>query len=476
MVRELGVNSQIIKLILELNKNARITVKTPFGNAPAFDTQTIVKQGTVWGPKLCCSSIGQVCDDDHVGGASVGSCVIHSSVFMDDCQRFSTEVNDVDDAHTDFVLFSTRKRSPLNPDKCVLLPINMKPPTRPPTLMIGEHKMEVVEGIKVLGDSVNSKGNNSTLITARVNTSKGVTNNMMAMCNEATFGFYRIKVLLLLYNTVFTKSMLHNSEAWSHLTKGNICDLQTSQLKALRRIMKTSSSTPKSFMFLEMGVLPIEYEIQKRLVYIHHLLCLPERDPVRELYGQLKCYPDADNWVNTVHKLLRKFGLPVEEEVIKDICETTWKEIVKKAVRGFVWKSLTTDCKSKKKTQELIFPDTWHTQEYLFSYASVVAITIFKLRGKSVNCLHNRGSSQNLQERWCRLCGVAKETQEHAVNCPKIANGGVYLNLKNIYGIVPTDNPIVRQIVTRFTLFEESVLEKSDESVLEKSDEKELKK
>ena len=87
-LKDLGVNSTIIKLVLELNKNASITVKTPFGNAPPFETQNIVKQGTVWGPKLCCASLGQVCDEDTVGGASVGSVTIHSTLYMDDCNRY----------------------------------------------------------------------------------------------------------------------------------------------------------------------------------------------------------------------------------------------------------------------------------------------------------------------------------------------------------------------------------------------------
>jgi hypothetical protein len=239
-LRKLGVNDQIIKLVWELNKHARITVKTPFGNAPAFETETIVKQGTAWGPKLCCSSIGEVCDDDDIGGASVGTLTIHSSVYMDDCNRFSTEVNDVDAAHNKFVLFSARKRSPLNPDKCVVLPVNLKSTSCTPTLMIDDHEMDVVDEARILGDWFNSKGNNSTLIKARVNSSKGVTTNMLAMCNEITFGFYRLMVLMLLYKVVFVQTMLYNSEAWSRVTKTNITDLKTAQLKSLKYIQTFS--------------------------------------------------------------------------------------------------------------------------------------------------------------------------------------------------------------------------------------------
>lgn len=83
-------------------------------------------------------------------------------------------------------------------------------------------------------------------------------------------------------------------------------------------------------------------------------------------------------------------------------------------------------------------------------YISDVAITVFKLRSKSVNCLANRGSTG----KYC-LCDTANETQEHAVNCPEVADGGDLLNLGMIYRTAPVDNPTVRDIVKRLMLFEE---------------------
>ena len=257
---------------------------------------------------------------------------------------------------------------------------------------------------------------------------------------------------------VFVPTMLFNSEAWSHLTTNNISKLKTAQLRSLKRIMKTASSTPNAFVFLELGVMPVDFEIQRRqLGFLHHILVLGEDDPVKEMYEQLKCYPDAENWVTTIHKILKKYDLPVNEKEIEVISKTTWKEKVKKAVLKVAWETLTAECKSKKKTCNLEFTDTLEPQTYLEGYASDVAIIIFKLRGKSVNCMHNRGS-----DALCRLCGAAKETQEHAINCPKIAKGGLFLTLNDIYGIVPTNNTKVRQIVERFNAFEEAVLEESE--------------
>ena len=453
-LKDLGVSSRIIKLVLELNKNASITVKTPCGNAPSFETQTIVKQGTVWGPKLCCASTGQLCDEDDVGGASVGCLTIHSTLYMDDCNRFAIDdINDVLTAHEKFVLFSIRKRLGLNPDKCFLLVVNKKAQTCTPTLKIGDQYVKEVSEFKTLGDYVNCKGNHNTNIEARVNSSKAVTTNMLALCNEVTIGFFRIEILLILYRSVFVQSMIFNSEAWTRLSAANITSLQTAQLKCLKRIMRTASSTPNCFLYLELGVLPIQYEIHKRkLRFLYHILSLPSSDPVHEMYNELKKYPYARNWSSEIQELLSTYNLPTNELEILKVSMETWKSTVKKAVNEVALKVLIAEAKTKKKLAHICMPTNLEMQKYLSSYSSDVATVIFKLRGRSVNCLSNRGSDD-----MCRLCGCTKETQEHAINCSEIADGGQYMDLRDIYGDVNVDDPKVREIVSRYNCFEEKV-------------------
>lgn len=79
-------------------------------------------------------------------------------------------------------------------------------------------------------------------------------NSMMALCNEMAFGRYSIKALLLLYRTVFIHKVLFDSEAWTYVTETNMKMLRIIQLKCLKRIVRTSTGTPNSFLLLEMGV------------------------------------------------------------------------------------------------------------------------------------------------------------------------------------------------------------------------------
>ena len=134
-----------------------------------------------------------------------------------------------------------------------------------------------------------------------------------------------------------------------------------------------------------------------------------------------------------------------------------WKGIVKKAVKEVALGALLDEAKSKKKTAEVTFPDKLAPQDYLTSYQSDVATVIFKLRGKSVNCLANRGSDGH-----CRLCKISKETQEHVINCPELVKGEQFLNLNIVYGEVPLEDAKVREIASRFALFEERLVSKAE--------------
>ena len=438
-----------------MNRTAEITVRTPFGEAPPFKIDNIVKQGTVWGSKLCCATTAEISKEDTSGGASVGSVTIHSTLYVDDCNRFNTNIDDVIVSHHRFLNFSNRKRAPLNGEKCVLLPINKKAHTAIPTLMIENHIMKEVDKATVLGDIFNNKGNNNDLIAARAKSGKGIIVNMLAMCNEMSFGRFSIESLLLLYKTVFVQTLLYNSEAWTYITDTNLTLLHTLQLRCLKRIVRTSSSTPNSFLLLEMGILPLEFEIHiRQLRFLHHIVTLTQDDPVLNLYIQQQQYPNARNWANNIKHLRTIYTLPADNE-IQNLSREAWKRMVKSVVMKRAMVRLKKQCAKLKKTSQLQYDDddnSFTHQKYLTKYASETAKVVLKLRSRSVNCLNNRGDKGS-----CRLCGVGMETQQHVVNCSKIAKDCQPLSLATIYSEVPLNDDNVIEIVKRYNLFQNNL-------------------
>ena len=60
-----------IMLIYELNRKADIIIDTPVGITDSITVREIVKQGTVFGPKLCCISTEKVNSIQHVVSTSL---------------------------------------------------------------------------------------------------------------------------------------------------------------------------------------------------------------------------------------------------------------------------------------------------------------------------------------------------------------------------------------------------------------------
>ena len=124
---------------------------------------------------------------------------------------------------------------------------------------------------------------------------------------EIEVGVHHVNIMLLLYQSLFLSTMLFNSQTWSNLRKKDLDSLRTLQLKFLKRILGLPSSTANAFTFLELGVLPIECEIEKRqLMFLYRILQLDPTDPVCKLFMEQRKFSDAGDWWTEVELCLQK--------------------------------------------------------------------------------------------------------------------------------------------------------------------------
>ena len=180
--------------------------------------------------------------------------------------------------------------------------------------------------------------------------------------------------------------------------------------------MAAPKSTPNSFLFLELGILPLEHEIAKRqLNFLHHILCLEEDDPVKNVYNVSRRLTHEKNWANTIHETLQKYNLHAE---IASLTKDKWKNIVKTKVNDKAFDVLSADCGKGSKTSQLYY-DCFKRQQYITSLSPHAARQVFRARSRTIPCKRNQKESfeNNLM---CRTgCGV-EENQHHIINCPNI--------------------------------------------------------
>ena len=412
----LGVPEYILKLIYNLNREAEITVKTPYGLTSSAVIEDIVQQGRVLAPDLCSASTAEYCGSNK--GVAVGTCIISSLAFVDDMMDLSDDVPDAEVAHLQAVNFGRKKKMNYSEGKCKGMAVHGKKNDEVPQMYINDKMIELVSHLKYLGDIFQKNGKNDELVKDRLKRGMNVILKIEAILSETRFGKHTTNVSLLLYRALFLSSILFNSQAWRNLTETDYSQLQTLQLKLLKKIFHVPSTTSNSFMFLELGVLPIKYEIhQRQLVFLHHVLNLEEDDPVKCLYEQMKRLPSESNWLSDVSKSAAKYGINIDEEFLCSCSKDSYKATVRKAIESFAEERLKEECSGLSKTKDLRY-EGFKTQPYLLHLYPHHANVIMKCRAKCLDIKSHRPFK--FTNKICRGCFEEEETLSHILNCGEL--------------------------------------------------------
>ena len=199
VLKKLGVENDLLKLIYEMNKTAIVQVKTPHGLTEPAEVKDIVKQGGVLGSPLCSATTAEYCDKN--AGISIGTATVATLAFVDDIADISGCTEDAITAHINALEFALRKKLNFAADKCFIMIVNRKGTDVVPDLYINGEKVDCVEVIKYLGDIFNSKGNNEDLMNDRVCRATASMVSIQGFMREISLGVHSLSVYLLLSYT-----------------------------------------------------------------------------------------------------------------------------------------------------------------------------------------------------------------------------------------------------------------------------------
>ena len=186
------------------------------------------------------------------------------------------------------------------------------------------------------------------------------------------------------------------------------------------------------------------------VIFLHHILNLPNDDPVREAYEDQKLYSHESNWFNEVCVLLEKYGVAFNEESIKSSSKNKWKDVIHKAITDYALLSLGSDCSSKSRTESLTYT-ALSLQPYFQNLSPAKARIYFQLRGGVFDVKCNR--SYMYHDTICRLCGGDTESVHHVLNeCSEIRRSNTHIN--DIYNLSEEDIP---EMLDRIISFKEQL-------------------
>ena len=240
--------------------------------------------------------------------------------------------------------------------------------------------MDIVDSFKYSGDEFTSKGDYSVRSDNRAKRAVGTTTELISLCKEVKFGKKQLSNMIPLYFSVFLPRLLYSSETWSYLTKKNLLTLQIAQLCFLRRVLEVPKSTPVAALHLELSVLPIQFEIEKKqLMFLKHLLEKNESGPALKLYQQMVKYQYEMNWANFIPNLRCKYNLLLNDQNIKVTSKDQWRSFVNEKIRSYAFDTQVIQCQLNSKTNFLNYKK-FCQQLYVTECDPQIVRVIFKAR------------------------------------------------------------------------------------------------
>ena len=298
----------------------------------------------------------------------------------------------------------------------------MKNPNQIPCLHHEGVRIEIVDEVMYLGNMFNEKGNNNgSKIVDRVNKAKTCMIESLSLCSEITIGVYILQSLLMTHDMMFIPTLLYGAQTWTNLTVADEKQLKTIQLKFLKRIMRVPSSACNAIIYLELGVLPVSFEIHiMKLMFLHHILTLEDDDPVKRTYQEQSTIPEEKNWAKEVSELRLKYEIDEGEEEIAGLSKEQWKDKVHSKVKPSAIVQL--NMEKNKLSKSSTYPDvkTFEAAEYISKLNVSNACLLFRVRSRIIDVKEFHGYKYK-SDQVCRCCGLYEETLAHVWSeCPNL--------------------------------------------------------
>ena len=108
-------------------------------------------------------------------------------------------------------------------------------------------------------------------------------------------------------------------------------------------------------MYLELGILPVRYEIEMRqLLVLKHILDKKHDDPCLLTYNEMLKFENETNWANDVLGLQRYYNLPLNDDNVKKSV-SHWKYFAKSAIFKEALLQLQVELSSNRKINHIPF-------------------------------------------------------------------------------------------------------------------------
>ena len=322
-----GFDNDKLPLLYQENINANIAVKTKTGTSKSININEIIMQGTVWGSLMFVGTmdkLGKLANSMPDILYKYHGIPIPPLCMVDDILTVSN-VENTSEMNSSINTFIEHKKLKMSQKKCARIHVG-KGHSQCPKLKVHKEEMKDSDSEKYLGDMINDKGTIQETIDKRKAKGDGIVADILSIISEIPLGKYKVPVALKLREAMLLNGMLFNSEVWHGVTIAQIEKLESVDEALLRGIMKAHCKTPKEFLYLETGCVPLRWVLaQRRINYARLILRRKDGDLVKSVFLAQKESPTKGDFFLLLEKDLKDLELTYNQAIEGDILKKTIK-------------------------------------------------------------------------------------------------------------------------------------------------------
>ena len=424
-VFENGFRNDKLALLYNVNKDAKVAIKTIGGVTNRISIRDTIMQGTVWGSLLCTSTIDKLGKQSYEKPEHLYKYkgVPIPPLGMVDDIICVTNVEQTQQMNKLINTFIESKRLKLSQSKCYQIHMG-KGHENCPKLKVHDAVMKEVKSEKYLGDVIDTSGSIQATIDSRKSKGQGIVSEILSIINEIPLGKHKIDVAMKLREVMLLNGILYNSEAWHGLTKKQVSSLEAIDESLLRGILQAHAKTPSEFLYLETGATPIKWVIsQRRLNYLKHITSREDTELVKKVYLAQKEAPTHGDFVKLVEQDMVELNMSYQQLEVTD--KVTLKAYLKKNATHAAFTFLKSQLEKHMKVKDIQY-ETFVIQPYLRS-ANLHSEEMKTLTAVRSMCVRNVKANFRKMFKGKMYCPLlcnsdnpAKDTQEHLLICPKL--------------------------------------------------------
>ncbi len=227
-IKEAGLREREVQMIYELNKQANIKVQTPAGVTKEIEVDEIVKQGTIFGPMLCCVNSANINNMKEKAVTYITpELEIQALTYVDDIMAAgSKEV--IEKVGKNLRNMEKEKKytfNNANGKSHFMIIKSGKEKEKEPNISVEKGKITRTKEYKYLGNWLTENGTIERQLQEIKTKTIGMLAEVKRIGDESKTGILSTTIQLMLFEKTVIPVMLFNLETWTNWRKKD-CNFQ----------------------------------------------------------------------------------------------------------------------------------------------------------------------------------------------------------------------------------------------------------